>query len=52
MNVSGEATYSLLKFSAISPNILNGGTFGPESSLIVTFVVIVAIVIAAYALKK
>lgn len=52
LNVSGEATYSLLKFSAISPNILNGGTFGPESSLIVTFVVIVAIIIAAYVLKK
>ena len=52
LNVSGEATYSLLKFSAISPNILNGGTFGLESSLIVTFVVIVAIIIAAYVLKK
>lgn len=52
LNVSGEAAHSLLKFSAISPNIFNGGTFGPESSLIVTFVVIVAIVISLYVLKK
>ena len=52
LNVSGSTTYSLLKFSAISPNILNGGTFGPESSLIVSFVVIVAIVISVYVLKK
>ncbi len=52
LNVSGEATYSLLKFSAASPNIFNGGTFGPESGLIVSFVVIVAILISAYVLKK
>ncbi len=52
LNVSGSTTYSLLKFSAISPNILNGRTFGPESSLIVSFVVIVAIVISVYVLKK
>ena len=52
LNVSGSATHSLLKFTTASPSILNGGTFGPESSLIVSFVVIVAILISVYALKK
>lgn len=52
LNVSGNATYSLLKFTTSSPNIFNGGTFGPESSLIVSFVVIAAILISVYVLKK
>lgn len=52
LNVSGSATHSLLKFTTVSPNILNGGTFGPESGLIVSFVVIVAILISVYVLKK
>ena len=52
LNVSGSATHSLLKFTTASPSILNGGTFGPESSLIVSFVVIVAILIYVYVLKK
>ena len=52
LNVSGSATHSLLKFTTASPSILNGGTFGPESSLIVSFVVIVAIAFVLYGFKK
>lgn len=52
LNVSGSATQSLLKFTTASPNIFNGGTFGPEASLIVSFVVIVAIAIVLYGFKK
>lgn len=43
---------SLLKLTKLSPNILNGGTYGPESSLIVTIVVVIAIIITLYCLKK
>ncbi len=52
LNVSGNLTHSLLKFTTSSLSILNGGTFGPESSLIVSFVVIAAILISVYVLKK
>ena len=52
LDVSGIATLHLLKISKISPNILNGGTYGPESSLIVTIVVIMALILAVYLFKK
>ena len=32
LDVSGFSTLSLLKLSKVSPNILNGGSYGPESS--------------------
>ena len=52
LDVSGIATLHLLKISKISPNILNGGAYGPESSLIVTIVVIMALILAVYLFKK
>lgn len=47
-NVSGIDTPSLLKFSQAGQNIINGGAFGPESSLIATIIVIIAIILALY----
>ena len=52
LDVSGFSTFSLLKLAKLSPNILNGGSYGPESSLIVTIVVIIAIFITLYCFKK
>lgn len=52
LDVTNFSTISLLKFSKITPNIINGGTYGMESSLIVTFVVIITILIVAYSFKK
>ncbi|MDO5826237.1 MAG: type II CAAX endopeptidase family protein [Methanosphaera sp.] len=47
-NVSGIDTPSLFKFSQVGENIINGGVFGPESSLIATVVVILSIIIVVY----
>ena len=52
VDVNGFSTISLLKLSKISPNILNGGSYGPESSLLVTIVVVIAIILALYYFKK
>lgn len=52
LDVSGFSTLSILKLSKLSPNILNGGTYGPESSLIVTIVVVIALIITLYCFKK
>ena len=52
LDVSGFSTLSLLKLAKLSPNILNGGSYGPESSLIVTIVVVIAIFITLYCFKK
>lgn len=51
-NVSGTTTPSLLKFSQVSPNLIGGGQFGPESSLIATSVLIIALVISLYYTHK
>ncbi|WP_295722687.1 CPBP family intramembrane glutamic endopeptidase [uncultured Methanobrevibacter sp.] len=47
-NVSGQTTPSLLKFSQVSENIIGGGTFGPESGLIATFVIIIGLFLSLY----
>ncbi len=47
-NVSGQTTPSLLKFSQVGENIIGGGTFGPESGLIATFVIITALILSLY----
>ncbi|MBO7719206.1 MAG: hypothetical protein J6S29_03525, partial [Methanosphaera sp.] len=46
--VSGAQIPSILNFSQVGYNIINGGAFGPESGLISTFVVVVVIIIAVY----
>ncbi len=47
--VSGDTTTpSLLKFSQISENVIGGGQFGPESSLIATFVISIGLILALY----
>jgi membrane protease YdiL (CAAX protease family) len=47
-NVSGISTPSLLKFSQVGQNVINGGIFGPESSLITSIIAILAILICVY----
>ena len=51
-NVSGYAMPSLLKCSQVTTNLIGGGKFGPESSLIFTFVIIVAIFLVIYLNKN
>lgn len=51
-NVSGFPTPSILKCSQIGQNIINGGSFGPESSLIATFVLIITLILVVYYVKK
>ena len=51
-NVSGTSTPSILKCSQVGQNLINGGNFGPESSLIATFVLIVALILIIYLPKK
>lgn len=51
-NVSGNATPSILKCSQAGQNIINGGLFGPESSLIATIVITAAIILILYLPKK
>ena len=43
-NVSGIDTSSIAHFTQSAPNILNGGTFGPEAGLIATAVIILIII--------
>ncbi len=43
-NVSGINTSSIAHFSQTTPNIINGGSFGPEAGLITSFIVILAII--------
>lgn len=38
--VSGQGTNSLISLEKVEPNILNGGAFGPEGGLVVTFIII------------
>jgi len=51
-NVSGIETSSIIKFTQTSSSIIGGGAFGPESSLIATFVIVIALVLAIYYPKK
>lgn len=47
-NVSGMETPSLLKFSQVSQNIVTGGKFGPESSLVTSLIIIISLIIVIY----
>ncbi len=51
-NVSGNTIPSFLKFSQVSQNLIGGGKFGPESSLIATFVILIALLVAVYYTRK
>lgn len=51
-NVSGTSTPALLKCSQVGHNIINGGAFGPESSLIATVVIIISLILVVYYPKK
>lgn len=44
-HVSGIDTSSIMHFSQTTPNMINGGAFGPEAGLIATFVIILALII-------
>jgi len=47
-NVSGIPTPSLFKFTQIGNSLVNGGSFGPESSLIATIVIVITLTLAIY----
>ena len=51
-NVSGIKSASLFSFQQNSQSIIGGGIFGPESGLITTFIIIIAIVIVWHYPKK
>lgn len=53
-NVSGMEieSGSLFKFSLDGPNILTGGSFGPEASILSTVIMFVVIIILAFKLKR
>lgn len=51
-SVSGTSTSSILKCSQVGQNLINGAKFGPESSLIATFVLIIALILIIYLPKK
>lgn len=51
-NVSGLTTPTLMKCSQVGHNIINGGAFGPESSLIATVVIIISLILVVYYPKK
>ena len=51
-NVSGLTTPTLMNFSQVGQNLINGGTFGPESSLIATVVFVVALILAVWYPKR
>ncbi|SCN24440.1 CAAX amino terminal protease self-immunity [Clostridium sp. N3C] len=40
--VSGQETSSLFTLEKVNPNILNGGSFGPEGGLVVTFILLLS----------
>lgn len=44
-NVSGFQTSSLMHFSQTTPNIFNGGVYGPEAGIIATIVTLLALII-------
>lgn len=44
-NVSGFHTSSLMHFSQTTPNIFNGGVYGPEAGIIATIVTLLALII-------
>ena len=43
--VSGNGTDSIYTIKTISPNIINGGSFGPEGGLVVTTLLVITILI-------
>lgn len=43
--VSGNTTDSIYSIKVISPNIINGGSFGPEGGLIVTALLVISILL-------
>ncbi len=47
-NVSGREMVCLFSFGQNSQSIIGGGTFGPESSLITTFVIILTLILVVY----
>ena len=51
-NVSGISTPSLMNFSQAGQNLINGGSFGPESSLIATVVFVIVLILAFCYPKK
>ena len=51
-NVSGISTPSLMNFSQAGQNLINGGSFGPESSLIATVVFVIVLILVIYYPKK
>ncbi len=51
-NVSGIETSSIIKFTQTPSSIIGGGTFGPESGMIATFVIIITLIVALYYPKK
>ena len=50
--ISGQATPSLLKCGQVSQNLIGGGKFGPESSLIATFVMVIGIIVIVWLNKN
>lgn len=46
--VSGTVQESIYKTQYIQPNIINGGLFGPEGGLAVTFVIILSFIVLNY----
>jgi membrane protease YdiL (CAAX protease family) len=51
-NVSGEEVYSLVQQQYKTSNLLNGGAFGFEGSIICTFFMVLAIMVIACFFKK
>lgn len=50
--ISGQGTPSLLKCTQVSQNFIGGGKFGPESSFIATFVLVIAMIVIIYLNKS
>lgn len=44
-NVSGFHTSSLMHFSQTTPNIYNGGVYGPEAGIIATVITLIALIL-------
>jgi len=43
--VSGNSTDSIYNIKVISPNLINGGSFGPEGGLVVTVLLVVSVLL-------
>jgi len=43
-NVSGQDTYSVIEFAMIEQNLLNGGAFGFEGSILAVIAMLITIV--------